>query len=164
MYSYRGCVVIGDLVKTRRQALRLTQVQLGERAGLTQDYISKLERGSIDMPQRGTLQALGQALGISQPEFFRAAGIMDEADGEPAPARPAAIQLPLSDPDEQFDPAAIVAYVESRPGDGFQRRLRARKERMTPEGYIRFCISLFRAWSSNSHLALDAAELTEQPR
>lgn len=99
--------MIGDLIKARRLALRLTQVHLGQRAGLTQDYISKLERGAIEVPQRGTLLALGRALGIAPEEFYRAAGILGDA-AEAAPAPPP-VQLPLTDPDEQFDAAAAFA-------------------------------------------------------
>lgn len=70
------------MVKARRSALRLSQVALGKRTGLSQNYISKLERGEIELPQRGTLDALGRVLGISLSEFFRAAGIIEEEPGQ----------------------------------------------------------------------------------
>jgi len=79
--------VIGDLVKRRRQALRLTQTRLGALTGLQQDYISKLERGTIDMPQKGTLMALSMALGVTVADFYRAAGVLVEEDEQPQPAR-----------------------------------------------------------------------------
>lgn len=77
----RGSSVIGELVKRQRQAMRLTQVQLGARTGLTQDYISKLERGTIDLPQRGTLEALAGPLGLTVADLYRAAGVTSD-DGQ----------------------------------------------------------------------------------
>ncbi len=158
MYSYaRERQVIGELVKQRRQALRLTQVQLGERTGLTQDYISKLERGTIDMPQRGTLQVLGRTLDIPMADFFRAAGVMEGGE-EPQPSPP--MQLALGEANDAVDIDAVVAYVESRPGIHFQDRLAQQRKRLARPDYIRFCLGLFRAWSSNSDLALTTAEMT----
>jgi len=153
--------MVGSLIVARRRLHGLSQSQLAAATGINQTYISRVERGEVEVPQRATLEKFGAALGISLPDFYRAAGMLEGAVTEDSPTP---FQLPLSDPDEQFDPAAIVAYVESRPGDGFQRRLQARRERLNREAYTRFCVSLFRAWSSNSHLALEAAELSEQPR
>lgn len=138
--------MIGDLVKARRLGLRLTQAQLGERTGLTQDYISKLERGSIDMPQRGTLQVLGRALKIKQAEFFQAAGVMDGEDAEPNPPE----QLPLSDLDLPVTRDEAIAYVESRPGTDFQENLVRLREQLSREAYIDFCLQVYRMWAGNS--------------
>lgn len=153
--------MVGELVKETRKAKRLTQVELAKRAGLSQNYISKLESGEIDLPQRGTLEALGEQLDLTVADFYRAAGVLD-SDEETPPAKPAPIQLPLSDPDESFDPDAIVAYVESRPGIHFQDRLRQQRERLSRADYVRFCVGLFRAWSSNSDLALTSVELSAE--
>jgi transcriptional regulator with XRE-family HTH domain len=79
--------MVGTLVKQRRHHLGLTQVELSRRAGLSQNYISKLEAGQVDLPQRGTLDALGGALDTPIEEFYRAAGILDfpmkNGDDEP---------------------------------------------------------------------------------
>jgi transcriptional regulator with XRE-family HTH domain len=81
--------VIGDVVKGRRLARRLTQVKLGKLTGLSQDYISKLERGEIDLPQRGTLDALAGALDLDVADFYRAAGVLTGV-GEVPPPKPEA--------------------------------------------------------------------------
>ncbi len=148
--------MVGVLVKEARKRQKLTQVELARRAGVSQNYISKLENGEIELPQRGTMEALGAPLNLTVGDFYRAAGMLEGVEETSAPQL---IQLPLSDPDESFDAEAIVAYVESRPGQHFQDRLRRRREALRREDYVRLCISLFRAWSSNSDLALSAWEL-----
>jgi predicted transcriptional regulator len=45
----------------RRQALRLSQQAVAERAGLTQTYLSKVERGRLD-PRLTTLQDIARAV------------------------------------------------------------------------------------------------------
>lgn len=139
--------------------LGLSQTELGRRAGgLSQDYISKLENGIIDTPQRGTMNALADALGVPVATLYRAAGMMEGVEDLPDPAP---IQLHMDDTDQVFDVGQIVAYVEARPGDEFKRRLARQKLRRTPEAYVRLCVRLFRAWSSNSDLAMDAVEMVE---
>jgi predicted transcriptional regulator len=50
---------IADLVR-RRQALGLTQRAVADRAGLTQTYLSKIERGKLD-PRLSTVQEIARA-------------------------------------------------------------------------------------------------------
>jgi predicted ATPase/DNA-binding XRE family transcriptional regulator len=58
--------VFGDLLRQHRQAAGLTQEDLAERAGLSVDTISLLERGEHKRPHRYTMQSLAAALGLSQ--------------------------------------------------------------------------------------------------
>jgi predicted transcriptional regulator len=48
-----------ELVR-RRQALGLTQRAVADRAGLTQTYLSKIERGKLD-PRLSTVQEIARA-------------------------------------------------------------------------------------------------------
>jgi predicted ATPase/DNA-binding XRE family transcriptional regulator len=57
--------VFGDLLRHHRQAAGLTQEDLAERAGLSVDTISLLERGEHRRPHRYTMQSLAEALGLS---------------------------------------------------------------------------------------------------
>lgn len=41
---------VGDQVRTRRLALKLTQHELGKRAGIVDRYVSAIERGTRDVP------------------------------------------------------------------------------------------------------------------
>jgi predicted ATPase/class 3 adenylate cyclase/DNA-binding CsgD family transcriptional regulator len=70
-----------------REAAGLTQEQLAERAGLTVNGISQLERGERRRPHPHTIQALAGALGLSEAEraaFLNAARAAPNAD-QPTP-------------------------------------------------------------------------------
>src|SRR5918999_633714 len=54
-----------------RHAAGLTQEDLAERAGLSVDTISLLERGEHRRPHRYTMQSLADALELSQPDRIR---------------------------------------------------------------------------------------------
>lgn len=57
-------------LKDVREAAGLTQVQLAERAGLTQQVISSLEGGRIRRPSWHVVAKLSQALGVAPQELF----------------------------------------------------------------------------------------------
>ncbi|MFH0982782.1 MAG: helix-turn-helix transcriptional regulator [Planctomycetota bacterium] len=58
--------LIGQRVRQRREALRLTQIELGARTGMSQPYISEIERGIIgDKLTLRTIQRLAEALGCT---------------------------------------------------------------------------------------------------
>ncbi|HWT31295.1 MAG TPA: helix-turn-helix transcriptional regulator [Propylenella sp.] len=56
--------IVGDNVRRARIAAGLTQEQLSERCGFSQQYLSGLERGGRN-PTIVTLYELAEALGIS---------------------------------------------------------------------------------------------------
>lgn len=148
---------IGELVRHQREALGLSQTDLAARVGVKQNYVSRIERGEVALPQRALLERLGDVLGLTVADFYRAAGVLDGMDGGmPRPA--------FYEPDDAragYTPAevaAIVAYVESRPGPEYRERLAAQKARRTAESYERLCVKLFEAWGANADLALSAAE------
>lgn len=153
--------MVGTLVRDARRRKRLTQVALAERAGLSQNYISKLESGTIDLPQRGTLEALSGALGLSVGDFYRAAGLMDDVG--PETPHPRQLTLPSLDGEEEYDADEIVRYVESRPGQRFQEQLREAREARSYADYVTFCIRIFRAWESNSDLGLEGFRFGRGP-
>jgi transcriptional regulator with XRE-family HTH domain len=136
--------VIGELVKARRRARGFTQVQLGVAAGLSQDYISKLERGDIDLPQRGTLEALGRPLALTLADFYRAAGILGPDD--PAP-----------DPGANDDPLSLmVERVRTNPE--IMRQLRALEEASDPAVFERTLAAVAEAWQANLRMGINVAE------
>src|SRR5215471_14368198 len=63
-----------DLIRRYRLAARLTQADLAERAGLSREAISALERGVRQTPRRDTLQLLGDALGLDSADRAALAG------------------------------------------------------------------------------------------
>lgn len=58
----------GDLLKDYRLDAGLTQEELAERAGLSSDAVSTLERGSRRHPHRDTVRLLAEALRLTPPE------------------------------------------------------------------------------------------------
>lgn len=69
---------------------------------------------------------------------------------------------PLVMQDKKYDPARVIAFVESHPDDQFCATLAREKARRTREGYEWLCFRIFRAWTSNAELAMDI--LTEALR
>ncbi|HQY29912.1 MAG TPA: helix-turn-helix domain-containing protein, partial [Thermomicrobiales bacterium] len=58
----------GELLRTMRENQGLTQEELAERAGLSRDAISALERGRRSRPHPATVKAINAALGVSMEE------------------------------------------------------------------------------------------------
>jgi transcriptional regulator with XRE-family HTH domain len=57
------------IIRQRRRAAALSQTELAERAGLSQTWISRLERGE-ENPTLSTLEALARGFGITLSELF----------------------------------------------------------------------------------------------
>ena len=53
---------LGDLVRAPRLELGLTQVELADRVGMSQRWISNIERNETDLPRREHLLRLAEAL------------------------------------------------------------------------------------------------------
>ena len=60
---------VGKRIKQIRKAARLTQESLAEKAGLSVEYISRLERG-LSQPSFKTLEALAKSLNVNAKDFF----------------------------------------------------------------------------------------------
>lgn len=65
-------------LRLRRKELGLTQVQLAERAGVEQGYISDLEMGK-KKPMLGTLAPLAEALDTTPSALISTVGMMELA-------------------------------------------------------------------------------------
>jgi ribosome-binding protein aMBF1 (putative translation factor) len=68
-------VLVGNVIKRRRQALMISQEQLALKSKIHRTYVSQLERG-LKSPTTATLYALARALG-TQPS-----SILLEAEGD----------------------------------------------------------------------------------
>ena len=60
---------MGRRLKALRVEMDLSRQELAEKAGLSREYIRKLEAGLYD-PTVGTLQKLGKALGVPVTELL----------------------------------------------------------------------------------------------
>lgn len=66
---------IGPFIRERRQALGLTQRQLGEKAGIDRTIISQFENSLTRWPRK-YVAALAEALEVSEVELAIAAGVL----------------------------------------------------------------------------------------
>lgn len=151
-------MTVGELVRTRRIEKGWTQTELAQASGLRQTYISQVEKGEIAMPRDHNLDALGAALGLTKPDFYRAAGMVEEV----APPREVTIQTrygPIT-----FDRAAAIAYVENKPDQIFRDQLARAKQRRSKAAYERWLLKIYTAWSSNADLAVDSLDLDDAER
>jgi transcriptional regulator with XRE-family HTH domain len=144
-------MTVGGLIRERRERRGWSQEVLCDRLGMKQSYLSRLERDKVGLPQRPTLEKIGALLGISLPEFYRAAGVLEGIDVEATPT-PAAGTLQPRDSDH-LTVAEMVADIEARKGEWFQRTLAEAKERLTPAQYEDFCVNLWRMFEGNSIMA-----------
>jgi len=63
----------GRKLKALRERRGVSQAELAERAGLSREYVNKLEAGKYD-PTLGTLGCLAKALGVKERAFLDARG------------------------------------------------------------------------------------------
>ncbi len=80
---------LSDLLRQQRLASGLTQAELAERAGISEQAISLLERGARSRPRRSTVEGLAAAMNLA-PDAARA--LVEAAGtgrpGAPPPAQP----------------------------------------------------------------------------
>lgn len=71
---------LGDYLKDQRMAARLSLRQLAEQAGVSNPYLSQIERG-LRKPSAEVLQQIARALRISAEQLYVRAGIISPDDG-----------------------------------------------------------------------------------
>jgi len=71
---------LGDYLKEQRVASRLSLRQLAEQAGVSNPYLSQIERG-LRKPSAEVLQQIAKALRISAEQLYIRAGILSLEDG-----------------------------------------------------------------------------------
>lgn len=70
---------VGELIADRRRAAELTLRQLAELTGVSNPYLSQIERG-LRRPSAEVLQQLSKALRVSAESLYVRAGILDPDD------------------------------------------------------------------------------------
>ena len=70
---------LGDYLREQRQSARLSLRQLAEQAGVSNPYLSQIERG-LRKPSADVLQQLAKALRISAEQLYLRAGIVSPDD------------------------------------------------------------------------------------
>ena len=72
---------LGDYLHEQRVANSLSLRQLAEAAGVSNPYLSQIERG-LRKPSAGVLQSIASALQISAETLYLQAGILNPEDSE----------------------------------------------------------------------------------
>jgi transcriptional regulator with XRE-family HTH domain len=89
----------GEFVRAQRQLAQVSQRNLARMAGLSDSYLSQLERGNY-RPSPQVVKALAQAFGLEPKQLYMMLGFMDEDSSNGPPSVEQAIQL-----DERLDTA-----------------------------------------------------------
>jgi transcriptional regulator with XRE-family HTH domain len=71
---------LGEYLKEQRVAAQLSLRQLAEQAGVSNPYLSQIERG-LRRPSAEVLQQIAKALRISAEQLYLHAGIVSPQDG-----------------------------------------------------------------------------------
>ena len=72
---------LGQFIREQRQLGRMSLRKLSEVAGISNPYLSQIERG-LRKPSAEILQQIAKALRISAETLYVRAGILEERDGE----------------------------------------------------------------------------------
>jgi transcriptional regulator with XRE-family HTH domain len=76
---------LGDYLREQRQSARLSLRQLADLAGISNPYLSQIERG-LKKPSAEILQQLAKGLQVSAESLYVRAGILDERPQAEPPA------------------------------------------------------------------------------
>ena len=72
---------LGEFIREQRSVARLSLRKLSDMAGISNPYLSQIERG-LRKPSAEILQAIARALRISAETLYVRAGILEARDGE----------------------------------------------------------------------------------
>jgi transcriptional regulator with XRE-family HTH domain len=75
---------LGEFIRDQRRNARLSLRKLSERAGISNPYLSQIERG-LRKPSAEILQSIARGLRISAETLYVRAGILDEPTGDSHP-------------------------------------------------------------------------------
>jgi len=78
---------LGGFIRDQRRNARLSLRKLSELAGISNPYLSQIERG-LRKPSAEILQSIARGLRISAETLYVQAGILDERDGDATSADP----------------------------------------------------------------------------
>ena len=72
---------LGEFIREQRNVARLSVRRLSDMAGISNPYLSQIERG-LRRPSAEILQQIAKALSISAATLYVRAGILDERDAQ----------------------------------------------------------------------------------
>jgi transcriptional regulator with XRE-family HTH domain len=80
---------LGEFIREQRRNARISLRQLAEQAGVSNPYLSQIERG-LRKPSAEVLQQIANALRVSTPIMYLRAGLLEAREGQGVPAAIAA--------------------------------------------------------------------------
>jgi transcriptional regulator with XRE-family HTH domain len=101
---------LGAFIREQRNLARLSLRRLSELAGISNPYLSQIERG-LRKPSAEILQQIARALRISAETLYVQAGILDPPDGSPDLARQILADRHLNEEQKQ---ALVRIYLSFR--------------------------------------------------
>jgi transcriptional regulator with XRE-family HTH domain len=122
---------IGDYIREQREQARISMRQLAQAAGVSNPYLSQIERG-LRKPSAEILQQIAKGLRISAEALYVQAGILEERDGDTR-VKPAV----LSDPylTERQKQVLIDIYESFRRSSEYLDQQAAPAPGMVPGGF-----------------------------
>jgi transcriptional regulator with XRE-family HTH domain len=78
--ALRGSAAIGDFIREQREQAHVSLRQLARLAGVSNPYLSQIERG-LRKPSADILQQIANGLRISAEQLYIRAGILDNREG-----------------------------------------------------------------------------------
>jgi len=122
---------IGDYIREQREQARISMRQLAQAAGVSNPYLSQIERG-LRKPSAEILQQIAKGLRISAEALYVQAGILEERDGDTR-VKPAV----LSDPylTERQKQVLIDIYESFRRSSEYLDQQAAPAPGMGPGGF-----------------------------
>ena len=104
---------LGEYLKEQRVASRLSLRQLAEQAGVSNPYLSQIERG-LRKPSAEVLQQIAKALRISAEQLYIRAGIVSPEDGVGGPGVELAVLSDPASPSGRSSPCSTSTRRSSR--------------------------------------------------
>ncbi|WP_433344887.1 helix-turn-helix domain-containing protein [Micromonospora sp. CA-111912] len=81
MASSKDLPDVGGFIRDLRRNAKISLRQLAEQAGVSNPYLSQIERG-LRRPSAEVLQQLASALRVSTPAMYLRAGLLDDKEGQ----------------------------------------------------------------------------------
>ncbi len=119
---------LGDYVREQRMANRLSLRQLADAAGVSNPYLSQIERG-LRKPSAEILQQIARALRISAETLYVKAGILDDRSEAPDVASAIMRDGSITERQKQI----LLQVYQSFRDETERRRKRRRKPRPAVE-------------------------------
>jgi transcriptional regulator with XRE-family HTH domain len=85
---------IGTFIRDLRQTAKISLRQLADKAGVSNPYLSQVERG-LRKPSAEVLQQIASALRVSTPAMYLRAGLLD-SEGQPGVLAAIAVDIDLT--------------------------------------------------------------------